>query len=109
MFKLLEEISEPFIKMLAKEILLVFASTAAVGIANTGVEYISKKIMKSDEGENSEALDMGLEEIDEETQAVLDKFEEWHRVGDYSIPVHDYLGMTKEEFHDWFFGEEVDE
>jgi len=96
LWKILEEVEEPFMKMLAKQALAVAVTSAASELVTMLVELLKAKIENGKEGE----------EISEKEEELVRLFEEWHKETDQSVPVWEYMGMTWEEYVNWMFGEE---
>jgi hypothetical protein len=106
LIRILEELREPFLKLVAKEALLIAVSNTITGLTTLGVDLLREKFIKSEgcceEGESGE-------ELSEEEEESYRLFVEWHKETDQSVPLHEYLGMTFEEYVQWILGEDEQE
>jgi hypothetical protein len=96
MWKIFEELEEPFLRILAKEALLVLVTNAMTHTAQLGYDVLSKKF-NPEKLKDDEVLE---EEVSEDDAAKLELFREWHNT-DGSIPVHEYLEMEWSEYSEW--------
>jgi hypothetical protein len=106
LIRILEELQEPFLKMLAKEAILIAVGNTITGLTTLGVDVLREKFIKSEECCDKDTFEEELSEEEQETQRL---FVEWHKETDQSVPLHEYLGMTFEEYVQWILGEDEQE
>jgi hypothetical protein len=100
LIRILEELQEPFLKLLAKEALVIAVSNTITGLTTLGVDMLRERFISNDEESDEDVIELSEEEA--ELQAL---FIEWHRGTDQSVPLHEYLGMTFEEYVQWILGD----
>jgi hypothetical protein len=95
MWKIFEELEEPFLRLLAKEALVVLVTNTMTHAAQLGYDLISKKLNPDEEEDEEVEVEMSKEDAER-----LELFKDWHTT-DGSIPIHDYLDMTWKEYSEW--------